>query len=267
MGDALRLRQILLNLVGNAIKFTAAGSITVRGRSEQQDADSVTVWLAVEDSGIGIAKDKQERIFESFRQADNSIARTFGGSGLGLSICHKLTSLMHGAIQVDSEPGRGSTFSIRIPLKLVAEPVKPVVQSHLLNNQASTIGPLRILLAEDNHVNQKLAVRLLGKQGHDVTVAENGKRAVEAFQKGSYDLILMDVQMPEMDGVEATNAIRSLELALSTRTPIVAMTAQTMQGDREKCLEAGMDAFVSKPVRWPELYSTIQSLLCAPENS
>ncbi len=267
VGDVLRLRQILLNLVGNAIKFTAAGFITVCARSEQQDADTVTLWLSVQDSGIGIAKDKQKRIFESFRQADNSIARTFGGTGLGLSICHKLTSLMHGTISVESEPGIGSTFTIRVPLKLAAEPVITAAPPSQTSQQGLLTGPLRILLAEDNHVNQTLAVRLLSKQGHNVTVADNGKLAVDAFKNSDYDLILMDVQMPEMDGIEATAAIRSLELALNAHIPIVAMTAQTMQGDREKCLAVGMDAFVSKPIRWPELYSTIESLCCPAAKS
>ncbi len=256
MGDELRLRQILLNLLGNAVKFTEKGSIGLTASGEQ-DGDKVNLRLTVRDSGIGIPPEKQATIFEAFRQADDSTSKKYGGTGLGLSICVKLVDLMGGKIELESAAGVGSSFSVLLSLgiaKVEARAPKPSEQAG-----ETFIEALRILLAEDNPVNQKLAVRLLEKQGHTVTLAADGRRAVEAFTSGSFDLILMDVHMPEMDGLEATKQIRKLEKA-GPRIPIIALTALAMAGDRETCLAAGMDGFVSKPIRLNELRTVMNAV-------
>jgi signal transduction histidine kinase/CheY-like chemotaxis protein len=258
LGDPMRLRQILLNLLGNAVKFTQVGSVSLTAAGEPE-GDQVVLRLVVRDSGIGIPLERQKRIFEPFRQADDSIARHYGGTGLGLSICLKLVNLMSGALAVDSEPGRGSAFSIQVPLKL-APPREAAALAPSGGQTASIVARLKILLAEDNLVNQTVAARLLRKEGHDVVVAGNGKLAVEEFERGTFDLILMDVQMPEMSGLDATREIRLLERSRKTRVPIIALTAQTMEGDRENCLRAGMDGFASKPIRLPELWAAISAL-------
>ena len=264
MGDGWRLRQILLNLLGNAVKFTHEGSIALSA-SAKREGEHVLLNLAVRDSGIGIPTGQQGQIFEAFRQADVSTARKYGGTGLGLSICLKLVSLMGGKIELDSEPGKGSTFSVLLPLK-VAEIQTSAVPDSTRTPEAS-LKPLRILLAEDNLVNQKVASKLLAKQGHQVVMAGNGKLALEQFETGTFDLILMDVQMPEMDGLEATREIRRMEQNQKRRIPIIAMTAQTMKGDQDACFLAGMDGFVSKPIRLPELWEAlraVQSVTPAP---
>jgi signal transduction histidine kinase/CheY-like chemotaxis protein len=255
LGDALRLRQVLLNLLGNAVKFTHAGSVSLFAAGER-DGDQVHLRLVVGDSGIGIPRERQGRIFEAFRQADDSTARKYGGTGLGLSICVKLVALMGGKIEVESEPGQGSTFAIHLSLKVAPEPVAAALGA-AGGQLPAVIPPLNILLAEDNLVNQTVAAKLLKKHGHLVTVAGNGKLAVAEFERGAFDLILMDVQMPEMDGLEAAREIRLLERSRNTRVPIIALTAQTMEGDRENCLRAGMDGFASKPIRLPELWAVI----------
>jgi signal transduction histidine kinase/CheY-like chemotaxis protein len=257
IGDVLRLRQILLNLLGNAVKFTPAGSISLTAGGDV-DGDMVNLRLMVRDSGIGIPAEKQSQIFEAFRQADDSTAKNYGGTGLGLSICVKLVALMGGKINVDSEVANGSTFSIVLSLKIAPPPIQRALNPVEL--EPKNVGRLNILLAEDNAVNQTLAVKLLKKQGHQVTVAANGRLAVEEFERGGFDLILMDVQMPEMDGLEATSEIRRIEQKKGTRIPIIAMTAQTMKGDRDNCFAAGMDSFVSKPVRLPELWAAIAAI-------
>jgi len=258
LGDAARLRQILLNLLGNAVKFTDKGYISLTANGERQ-GDQVNLRLAVRDSGIGIAADKQQRIFEAFRQADDAVARKYGGTGLGLSICLKLVALAGGRIEVESELGRGSEFSVHLSLKLAPEQDRvPAIPAEEATEPQ--IPPLKILLAEDNLVNQKLTVKLLSKQGHQVTVAANGRVAVEEFENGLFDLILMDVQMPEMNGLEATREIRRLEQTRKTRIPIIAVTAQTMKGDRDNCFAAGMDGFVPKPIRLAELWAAIGAL-------
>jgi signal transduction histidine kinase/ActR/RegA family two-component response regulator len=257
VGDSLRLRQILLNLLGNAVKFTHEGSIALLASGER-NGDQVLLRLAVRDSGIGITPEKQPRIFEAFRQADESIVPKYGGTGLGLSICVKLVSLMGGKIELESELGKGSTFSVLLSLKIADAQTQGVAGT---GAEPETVAEkLDILMAEDNPVNQRVAARLLEKQGHRVTIAANGKRAVEQFERGSFDLILMDVQMPEMDGVEATVEIRRIEQSRKTRIRIIAMTAQTMKGDRDSCFAAGMDGFVSKPIRLPELWAAIKAL-------
>jgi signal transduction histidine kinase/CheY-like chemotaxis protein len=255
LGDALRLRQVLLNLLGNAVKFTHVGTVSLLATGER-DGDQVHLRLVVRDSGIGIPREKQGRIFEAFRQADNLTARKYGGTGLGLSICVKLVALMEGKIEVESELGQGSAFAIDLLLRVAPE--SAVAASGATGGKLPAVmTPLNILLAEDNLVNQIVAAKLLKKQGHLVTVAGNGKLAVQEFERGAFDLILMDVQMPEMDGLEAAREIRLLERGRKTRVPIIALTAQTMEGDRENCLRAGMDGFASKPIRLPELWAAI----------
>jgi len=265
MGDAARLQQVLLNLVGNAIKFTEAGEIVIRVTSRSLGNGQIELQCDVADTGIGIPAEKQRAIFEAFTQADGSTTRRFGGTGLGLSICVRLLELMGGRIWVDSRLGHGSTFHFtarfdtpsaadQSPAACLAEPPRRVCAPPLAQSR-----PLRILLAEDSRLNQKLAVSLLSKWGHTVTVANHGREAVSAAAEQPFDLILMDIQMPEMNGLEATAAIRRQELERGGRVPIIALTAHALQGDRERCLEAGMDAYVSKPIRQEDLYQAIQA--------
>jgi PAS domain S-box-containing protein len=400
IGDPGRLRQILVNLVGNAIKFTEKGEVIVDVRAESVTVDEVRLHVAVADTGIGIPPEKRQMIFEAFVQADASTTRTYGGSGLGLTISNRLVEMMGGRIWVESAVDRGSTFHFtvcfgvqqhpptrRLPSTLEGLPVlvvddnstnrqileelllgwrmkptvvdgaptalaalekaekdgepfalilldsdmpdmdgfalakhiqlrpelagarimmlstagrpgdtarcqqmgivrylvKPMKQSELLDSivmaleatfhpDATTAesprpeGPgLRILLAEDNAVNQRLAVRLLEKQGHQVTVAVNGRKALEAIERQTFDLVLMDVQMPEMGGFEATAAIRAREQPTAHRLPIIAMTAHALKGDRERCLAAGMDGYVAKPIRAEELWHEIARVTAAPQ--
>jgi signal transduction histidine kinase/DNA-binding NarL/FixJ family response regulator len=266
-GDSTRLRQIIINLVGNAIKFTDSGDIVVRARCLSQSEDGVVIQFSVSDTGIGIAGQKQPFIFDAFEQADTSTTRKYGGTGLGLAICKKLVEMMGGRIWVESEIGRGSTF--HFTARFAIQPTMADTQSELLDAIHSSKGketrqpggPLRVLLAEDNEVNQRLALRLLEKRGHSVTVANNGKEAIDAYAAGEFDLILMDVHMPQINGFEATAAIREKEKAAGKHTAIVAMTAKAMKGDKEKCLEANMDGYVSKPIDVAELFRVINSLI------
>jgi len=262
LGDELRIRQILLNLLGNAVKFTDdGGSIVLTATGEQVDG-KVNLRLTVRDSGIGIPLEKQGLIFEAFRQADDSTTKKYGGTGLGLSICLKLVDLMAGKMELESAPGQGSSFSVLLSLS-VAAIAHPVAAPSANPAAVSPASPLRILLAEDNPVNQRLAVKLLEKHGHIVTLAGNGRRALEAFADASFDVILMDVHMPDMDGLEATTEIRKLEANGANsgrRTPIIAVTALTMQGDSEMCLAAGMDGFLSKPIRPAELKTVLDAV-------
>jgi len=408
-GDPTRLRQIVMNLVGNAIKFTSSGEVVIRVEAEKEEDDAAQLHFAVQDTGVGIPLEKQKSIFEAFTQADSSMTRRFGGTGLGLTISSKLVNILGGRIWVESAPGQGSTFHFTLSYSLprtlpgtlelldttmlrglpvlvvddnftnrrileemlrgwamqpamveggsqalaaieqaqlegssfrlilldaqmpdmdgfsVAEKImqgpqastlrivmltsaglrgdaarcralgikgyipKPIRRKDLLDVIRLVLGPdrplaerpslvtvhslresrrrLRILLAEDNAINQKLAVRLLEKRGHAVMVVGTGKAALEAQDKQHFDLILMDVQMPEMDGLEATALIREGERSNGKHTPIVAMTAHAMVGDRERCLDAGMDAYVSKPLQIKELFALIENLVAAPAAS
>ena len=266
VGDPSRLRQIVNNLVGNALKFTAQGGITVRVAMESETADHAAFHFSVTDTGIGIPPDKQKLIFEAFTQSDNSTTRKYGGTGLGLSISSKLVGLMGGNIWVQSEPGQGSTFHFRLRFGLQQFPAgAPLPADRTAPPQLPTEDHRRfkILLAEDNLVNQKVAVRFLEKRGHAVVLAESGKEALDAWRKQAFDLILMDVQMPEMDGFEATSRIREQEKSTSKHIPIIALTAHAMVGDRERCLAAGMDDYVSKPINADDLFAAIERLLPA----
>jgi len=402
LGDPSRIRQILLNLIGNAIKFTQSGEIYVRVAEEARASDTASLRFSVRDTGVGIPPEKQQTIFEAFSQADSSMARKYGGSGLGLAISTRLVTMMGGQIRVESQLGQGSTFHFTVKLRIQDRPsgrrapvqpaqlrdlqvlivddnltnqrvlltalsrwgmkptvaengpaalrairsakdsghpfalllldaqmpgmdgfalaeqikkdtelvgatimmltsagqlgdaarcrelgisaylLKPIRLEELLDAISSvlhgapekTSTPLvtrhslreakkgsRVLLAEDNAINQKLASRLLEKRGYTVVVACNGRDALAAFEKQSFDLILMDVQMPEMDGIEATLSIRKKEESTGGHIPIIAMTAHALVGDREHCLEAGMDGYISKPVRTAELFAAIEGLV------
>lgn len=253
IGDPARLQQILTNLIGNAVKFTPAGRISVEVKSVELTAETITLEFAVNDTGIGIPEKAQEAIFDAFSQADGSVTRKFGGTGLGLSISNQLVALLGGAtLKVSSREGEGSSFSFELTFALGGKiSVKPNLVEKK-EKQPENRAACRILLVEDNLVNIKLATRLLEKQGHRVTVAENGRLGVEAAFKDEFDLILMDMMMPEMDGLTATREIRRREkesAADKRHVPIVAMTANAMKGDREKCIEAGMDDYLSKPIK------------------
>ncbi len=245
-GDAARLRQVLLNLVGNAVKFTETGAVRIEvGRDDAASSgDTQSVHIRVIDSGIGISPDAVDALFDEFSQADSSTTRRFGGTGLGLAISHRLVELMGGEIWVESEEGEGTTFHVRLPLPISDEPVDETVGTF---DMSTASEPLRILVAEDNHPNQLLIRTLLGKAGHNVDVVGNGLEAVEAVQTIPYDLVLMDVQMPELDGIDATQRIRALGGAVG-KIPIVALTAEASSGTREKLLAAGMDDYLSKPI-------------------
>ena len=264
-GDPTRLRQVLLNLINNAVKFTPSGSIHVRASIEENFQDGAVIRFNVSDTGIGLSASQQKLIFEPFRQADGSVTRKYGGTGLGLAICSSLVKMMGGSMSVTSTPGQGSTFSFTVRCQTAQQP-QPGDPSNAIWTPAGHRGAVsgRILIAEDNPVNQLLMVRLLERSGHQVVVAGNGRAALAAISQQSFDLVLMDVQMPELDGLEATRLLRQSERATGKYLPVIAMTAHAMQGDREKCLSAGMTAYVAKPIRPEELFKTIEQVL-APE--
>jgi signal transduction histidine kinase len=255
VADNVKLRQILLNLLGNAVKFTAEGRVDL----DLNLAGTGLLEFTVTDTGIGIPDENLARIFEPFSQGDGSMTRRYGGTGLGLTISSRLVSLLGGEISVRSIPGRGSCFRFTLPFRLEERPPESAVLEHFDAGAGTEYGgiPARILVAEDNPVNQILARRILQKDGHEVTLAGDGAAALEAWRNGSFDLILMDVQMPLMTGLETTAAIRAAERERHIHTPIVAMTAHAMQGDRDLCLAAGMDAYISKPLRPRELLDLV----------
>jgi len=270
VGDANRLRQIIINLAGNAIKFTEQGEVAISISRESQSESEVCLHFAVRDTGIGIAADRQQSIFEPFTQADGSTTRKYGGTGLGLTISSRLVEMMGGRIWVESQLGKGSTFHFTARFGLQTEHAaveQSAIPVELPVSEDKSRRSLRILLAEDNAINQKLAVRILEKRGHRVVVAGNGKEAVEALEREQFDLVLMDVQMPEMNGLEATAAIRKREQASTDHIPIVAMTAHAMKGDRERCLEAGMDGYIAKPIKSEELLEIIDDLVGCGDSS
>ncbi len=258
VSDPTRLSQIVTNLIANAIKFTAVGEIELKVSVDELIEDTARLHFSVRDTGIGIPADKQQAIFEAFSQADASTTRRFGGTGLGLTISSKLVQMLGGKLWVESEVGKGSCFHFTMTAKVAASQPETAAQSKATAPAGSTAPGLRILLAEDNAVNQKVAVRTLQKQGHSVTVASSGRVVLELLKQQTFELILMDVQMPEMDGMEATRNIREQEKITGRHIPIIALTAHAMSGDRERCLAAGMDGYTTKPIRLDELNREIE---------
>jgi CheY-like chemotaxis protein len=252
VGDYNRLRQILNNLLGNALKFTQKGSVRLEIELVESDARSVTLRFSVSDSGVGMAPETLRSLFTPFYQADASTTRRFGGTGLGLSICKRLAELMGGNITVESKLEQGSRFSLTLPFLAVpsaeAAPAPVAVKPVDLPKHA------HVLLVEDNRINQMVASQMLGKMGARVTVAENGREAIDMLARLHFDLIFMDCQMPVMDGYETTRQIRAGAAGTGkTAIRIVATTANAMRGDREKCLEAGMDDYIAKPFSFDDL--------------
>jgi len=267
-GDPGRISQILLNLVGNAVKFTAQGKVVVRvACGKPQSRGRMTLRFEVSDTGIGLSEETRSRLFRPFTQADGSTTRKYGGTGLGLSISKKLVELMGGEIGVESVEGKGSRFFFVVALEPTVEPVPALLQP--LVDVVPRPKPERapaVLVAEDNPVNQQVAILQLRKLGYRCQAVANGLEAVEAIARGGFSLVLMDCQMPEMDGYEAARRIRQAELAGAPRVAIIAMTANAMKQDREKCLAAGMDEYVSKPVSWDSLDRLLGRWLGGPVN-
>jgi signal transduction histidine kinase/CheY-like chemotaxis protein len=293
IGDPLRVRQVVTNLVSNAIKFTHGGHVRVGVGLERRVTGCASIHLEVSDTGVGIAPEKQAAIFEPFSQADGSTTRRYGGTGLGLAISSTLVQLMGGRIWLESAPDRGSTFHFTIAVDLpeatrsaaVVPVAAPGAAAHADPSGTSTaptdsrhervrrpdpmavrraVRPLKVLLAEDNAVNQRVAVGLLTRRGHTAVVASNGREALDLLARETFDLVLMDVQMPEMDGLEATAAIRRSEEGTGRHLRILAMTAHAMAGDRDRCLSAGMDGYLSKPIDQAILYATLENDTAPP---
>jgi signal transduction histidine kinase/CheY-like chemotaxis protein len=252
MGDPGRLRQVLLNLIGNALKFTESGSITVRA-----SASSSELRFEVKDTGIGIPSEKQSQIFEAFSQVDGSVTRRFGGTGLGLTICSRLVERMGGSISVSSTAEQGSTFTFTVRATQRDRIVDQNPPERRVEAPRLTLPPLHILVADDNKVNQTVVSRMLERAGHTVAIAADGREAVEMCFNNSFDLVLMDVHMPVLDGFEATARIREMDRSTGVHTPLIAVTANAMNGDRERCLDAGMDGYIAKPVSRDVLLETI----------
>jgi CheY-like chemotaxis protein len=249
--DLDRVRQVAVNLVGNAIKFTSAGYVELQVTVCSSAEKDVELLFVVKDTGIGIAPDKLQSVFEAFTQADGSITRQYGGTGLGLAICTRLVELMGGRIWAESVLGEGSKFCFTLPCKVAAPETRTMdaQPQAAAAKDAETAIPLRVLLAEDNEVNRLLATRLLEKEGHTVVWAHDGQEAVEMLAlDASFDLVLMDLQMPRLGGFGATQIIREREQAGGRRIPIIALTAHAMTGDDQRCLAAGMDDYLSKPI-------------------
>ena len=272
IGDPGRIRQVLLNLIGNAIKFTERGQINVAVGAAFPVKGRVLLHFGVKDTGIGLSPEAQEKIFAPFSQADGSMARKYGGTGLGLAICVRLVEMMGGRIWLESAPQKGSVFHFTLDLALAGQGAKAtkeqdglhgvVPQAELPDNGETFIGNGRtVLLVEDNAVNRTLAQRLLQKRGFSVSIAVDGKQAIVAVQSAEFDVILMDIQMPEMDGFEATAEIRKSQNNTGRRTPIIALTAHALKEDRDRCLSAGMDGYVTKPIRPAELFRAIREVL------
>jgi signal transduction histidine kinase/CheY-like chemotaxis protein/HPt (histidine-containing phosphotransfer) domain-containing protein len=268
-GDSGRLRQIILNLVGNAIKFTNSGEVALRAEPESREGDELTLRFTVSDTGIGIPQEKLESIFSPFTQADSSTTRKYGGTGLGLTISARLASMMGGRISVESEIGRGSRFCLFVRMEALAQTIESDTIAVPESSSSEEASPrevtarreLHILLAEDNRVNQAVASRILAKLGHILVIANNGLEAIEQLKQQAFDLVLMDVQMPEMDGILATKVIREHEKSTHDHIPIIAMTAHAMTGDRARCLAAGMDGFITKPITPEEVDAAILAAL------
>lgn len=260
VGDQLRVKQILLNLLGNAIKFTATGGITISGQLREQNDTSVCVQITVRDTGIGISAKALENVFQPFVQEDGSTTRKYGGSGLGLSISRNLAELLGGDITIESAPGKGSSFTVVLPFSIGTGSVITQELSKPVNNNWNG-PPLRILLVEDDDINTKFGASLLKKLGLDVVTVENGRKCLAVLEREVFDLVLMDIQMPDMGGDEAIKEIRAKERETPLHQPVIALTAHTLQGDIERFLGAGFDGYLSKPLETGELMGEIRRVM------
>jgi PAS domain S-box-containing protein len=263
VGDPVRLRQVLVNLLDNALRFTEQGSVRVLVEVEAAQERTVTLHFTVKDTGIGISRDKQQSIFESFAQVDGSTTRRYGGTGLGLTISTRLVGMMGGRLWLESEPSEGSTFHFTTELGLGEAGLWHLRDAETALAAARRLPRLKVLVAEDNLVNRTLITRILQKQDHQVVEARDGRQVLAALERGGVDLVLMDLEMPGMGGIEATRRIRELEKDTGKRLPIVALTAHAMHGDRDRCLAAGMDGYVPKPIRRSTLFSALAAALPA----
>lgn len=273
-GDAVRIRQIVSNLASNAVKFTKEGGVEVQVEviEPENDGEAATLIIKVSDTGIGFDDEARARLFTRFEQADGSITRQFGGTGLGLSICKALTEMMEGTISVLSVPDQGSTFMVKLPLSRsmsldafdILSETQPTSSNPATAEEIEPSRLLKILLAEDHPTNQRVVAVILQPYGVDLTVVDNGLKALEAFEAGKFDVVLMDMQMPEMDGLKATQAIRSFELTAQVpRTPIAMLSANAMNEHVEQALDAGCDVHIAKPVTPESLVKGIQAALAS----
>jgi signal transduction histidine kinase/ActR/RegA family two-component response regulator len=265
-GDPIRLRQILFNLVGNAIKFTKQGGVTIAISSLTRDVTDesgvVVLQWSVQDTGIGLTPEQQANLFKAYAQAEASTARRFGGTGLGLMICKQLVELMGGTITVNSVSGQGSTFAYTTNLlPAIHREITASSSGTDQRNARDQVGPLRVLVADDNEINQVVACKFLQKLGCQVEVARTGREALEAITRTAYDVVLMDCEMPDMDGYEAAREIRLREDGTLNHLPIMALTGHTSDEEAQKCFQAGMDRVVTKPVTLPVLRTNLQELL------
>jgi PAS domain S-box-containing protein len=259
-GDQLRTRQILLNLIGNAIKFTEQGTISISAHLIDFQTSHALIQLSVSDTGIGMTTHQIKRIFAPFEQADNSFARKYGGSGLGLAISRRLTELMGGRIWAESSEGQGSSFHVELSYELPATPTIPAPYKSFAADELSDTPPLTILLAEDNKVNAEFIIKVLGRAGHTLTTVENGIQVLERIKETQFDCILMDIQMPLMDGDEAARLIREQEKGSKHHIPIIALTAHAMADERTRLLEQGFDAHIPKPIDIAKLMEELTRL-------
>ena len=275
LGDSLRLRQVLVNLIGNAIKFTDRGYVIAKAQVEVDEPEVICLKFSVQDTGPGIPEDKQGLIFQSFCQADGSISRKHGGTGLGLTISSRLVEMMRGGIWVESKVGEGSTFHFTVWLGKVGAPQPAAAATHPAHNHVAGLDAaarhelpeLNILVAEDNFSNLKLVTRILQNWGQRVTIAVEGRETLRLFEEQAFDLILLDIQMPEMNGIEVTTIIRESDRKRNRHTPIFALTAHAGNDIREQCLAAGMDQFLTKPIEPRKLFEALKSVACSQQRS
>jgi len=261
-GDSSKLRQILINLIGNAVKFTNSGEINLNVSREEIYNDNIKLRFSIKDTGIGIAQEKSHLLFQSFSQIDSSIGREYGGTGLGLAICKNLVEMMDGEINVITEEGKGSTFWFTAMFELQKtseEPGEDIYENFL--NENFKESKCKILVAEDNKSNQFIMLHMLEKYGYSAHIASNGDEVIKALEEKPYDIILMDIQMPHLNGLDTTKIIRDKEKNTGKHIPIIAVTAHGMKEDRKKCLEAGMDQYITKPVNPEELNKVIAIIL------
>ncbi len=260
IGDQQKIKQILLNLITNAVKFTDQGGITLEAGVLQHVSDQIVVQITVSDTGIGITPEQQKKIFDPFVQADSSTTRRFGGTGLGLTICRSLAEMMGGRVWVESAAGTGSRFHLELQLRLPDQAELAVQHPPKALFIKPAAIPLHILIVEDHPINQRTVELLLSKLGHTTTTAGNGKQAVDIWQEGGIDLILMDIHMPVMSGIEATETIRAREKVHGGHTPIVALTADVLKDTEAHLLNNGFDAYVTKPTKLVELAALLDKM-------